>query len=250
MTDTVVHRGSCHCGAVRFEVDGPLDEVLDCNCTICTKKGFLHWIVPPTRFRLLSGELATYTFGTHTAKHTFCARCGMHPFYTPRSHPDHVDVNVRCLDDVDPRTIAAQPYDGRGDWEAARAALDRPAPAPACIDLREKLALFHDAWNPRVIAALNGQEVKLARLEGPFTLHAHAGADELFLVVQGRFRMELRDRAIDLTEGQMIVIPRGVEHRPVADEGECAVLLFEPAGVVNTGDAAAEARTRATLERI
>ncbi|MBL8716718.1 MAG: cupin domain-containing protein [Myxococcales bacterium] len=174
----------------------------------------------------------------------------MHPFYTPRSHPDHVDVNVRCLDDVDPRTIAAQPYDGRGDWEAARAALDRPAPAPACIDLREKLALFHDAWNPRVIAALNGQEVKLARLEGPFIWHAHAGADELFLVVQGRFRMELRDRAIDLTEGQMIVIPRGVEHRPVADEGECAVLLFEPAGVVNTGDAAAEARTRATLERI
>ena len=121
MTDTVVHRGSCHCGAVRFEVEGPLDEVLDCNCTICTKKGFLHWIVPPTRFRLLSGDLATYTFGTHTAKHTFCARCGMHPFYHPRSHPDGIDVNVRCLATA-PRSLKVIAFDGQ-NWEANAASL-------------------------------------------------------------------------------------------------------------------------------
>lgn len=129
-----LYTGGCHCGDVRFEVDGPLDgDVLDCNCSICRKKGFLHWIVPPTRFRLLtaassptssSTALTTYTFGTGTAKHTFCARCGIAPFYTPRSHPDHVDVNVRCLDDVDVGALIAAgvvvPYDGGGDWERAR----------------------------------------------------------------------------------------------------------------------------------
>ncbi|MDP2344329.1 MAG: GFA family protein [Deltaproteobacteria bacterium] len=121
--------GGCHCGDVRFEVDGPLDatsDVLECNCSICRKKGFLHWIVPPSRFRLLTprDRLSTYTFGTHTAKHTFCTRCGMHAFYTPRSHPDDVDVNVRCLDDVDPYTLPIRPFDGRADWEAARRKLD------------------------------------------------------------------------------------------------------------------------------
>lgn len=131
-----VYRGSCHCGDVRFEVDGPLEGVLDCNCSICTKKGFLHWIVPPQRFRLLTspstfcpsggpcGALTTWTFGTGVAKHTFCTRCGMHAFYTPRSHPDHVDVNVRCLDDVDVNALigsgAVAAFDGRNDWEGAR----------------------------------------------------------------------------------------------------------------------------------
>jgi hypothetical protein len=125
--------GGCHCGDVRFEVDGPIDDdVLDCNCSICSKKGFLHWIVPPARFRLLTSttKLTTWTFGTGTAKHTFCSRCGIHGFYTPRSHPDHVDVNVRCLDDVDLAALTIQPYDGRGDWQAARdrlaGASDRP----------------------------------------------------------------------------------------------------------------------------
>ncbi|MFO0547667.1 MAG: cupin domain-containing protein [Polyangiaceae bacterium] len=231
-----VHRGSCHCGDLRFEVDGEIEEVLDCNCTICTKKGFLHWIVPPSRFRLLTGAPATYTFGTHTARHTFCARCGLHPFYTPRSHPDHVDVNVRCLDDVDLQSIVVQPFDGRNDWEAARATLDRPRPTPERVDLRERLAEFHEAWSPRVVASLNGQEVKLARFSGPFVWHSHARVDELFLVLEGRFQMELRDRTIDLSEGQLLVVPRGVEHRPVAAEGQCAVLLFEPVGTVKTGD--------------
>lgn len=117
-----------------------------------------------------------------------------------------------------------------------RAALDQPRPAPEPVDLRAKLASFHETYRPHVVAALNGQEVKLARFAGPFVWHAHASVDELFLVVEGRFRMELRDRTVDLTEGQLLVIPRGVEHRPVADQGECAVLLFEPAGTVPTGD--------------
>ena len=105
-----------------------------------------------------------------------------------------------------------------------------------------KLASFSDLWSPKLVAALNGQEVKLARLSGPFVWHAHPEADELFYVLEGSFRMELRDasgseRAVTLSVGDMLVVPRGVEHRPVADAGPCAVMLFEPAGIVNTGNA-------------
>lgn len=120
------YTGGCHCGDVRFTVDGPLaEDVLDCNCSICRKKGFLHWIVPPERFHLLTPKdaLATYTFGTRVAQHTFCRRCGICAFYAPRSHPGHVDVNVRCLDDVDVGALDVVAYDGGGDWERARAAL-------------------------------------------------------------------------------------------------------------------------------
>ncbi len=98
----MIAEGGCHCGKVRFRVELDLSSpVHDCNCSICTKKGFLHIIVTKDKFALLSGEddLATYAFNTKTAKHTFCKTCGMHPFYTPRSHPDGVDVNARCLDD-------------------------------------------------------------------------------------------------------------------------------------------------------
>jgi hypothetical protein len=120
-------RGGCHCGAVRFEVDadiGGSDTVVSCNCSVCTMKGILHLIVPPARFRLLAGgdALSTYTFGTHTARHTFCRTCGIHPFYTPRSHPDAVDVNVRCLAGVDLEALTVTPFDGRR-WEEARATL-------------------------------------------------------------------------------------------------------------------------------
>lgn len=112
------YSGGCHCGDVRFEIDAELEGVLECNCSICTKKGFFHLIVPPERFFLLTPEenLATYTFGTHTAKHRFCKRCGIAPFYTPRSHPDQIDVNVRCLDDVDLSSLKVTPFDGRR-WE-------------------------------------------------------------------------------------------------------------------------------------
>jgi len=112
--------GGCHCGCVRFRVTADLSGVTDCNCSICTKKGFLHLIVPPDQFELLSGgdDLATYQFNTGTAKHTFCKHCGIHPFYSPRSDPDKIDVNVRCLDGVDLAEISPKPFDGR-NWEAA-----------------------------------------------------------------------------------------------------------------------------------
>lgn len=115
-----VWTGGCHCGDVRFEVDADLanEKLVDCNCSMCTKKGFVHLMVLPDRFRLLTpaSALTTYTFNTRIAKHTFCARCGMHPFYTPRSHPDHVDVNVRCLDGVDLASLAIEHFDG-AHWE-------------------------------------------------------------------------------------------------------------------------------------
>lgn len=110
------------------------------------------------------------------------------------------------------------------------------------IDLAEKLDLFTDHWSPRIVAALNGQEVKLAKFIGAFDWHRHTGEDELFLVLRGAFTMEFRDRSVELHEGQMLVVPRGVEHRPVA-ESECCVMLVEPAGLVNTGDAEVSERT-------
>lgn len=97
----MTHRGGCHCGAVRFEVDAPaVLDVLDCNCSICRMSGFLHLIVPASRFRLLQGAdvLSEYCFNTGVAKHRFCKRCGVKSFYRPRSHPDGFSVNARCLD--------------------------------------------------------------------------------------------------------------------------------------------------------
>lgn len=116
----VTHRGGCHCGAVRFEVDAPADLVVqDCNCSICRKAGFLHLIVPAARFRLLAGEsvLVDYRWNTGVARHRFCGVCGIKSFYVPRSNPDGIDVNVRCLDDGSVRTLVVEPFDGR-QWEA------------------------------------------------------------------------------------------------------------------------------------
>ena len=104
------------------------------------------------------------------------------------------------------------------------------------INLGACLRQFSEHWSPRIIASLNDQEVKLAKFQGAFDWHAHENEDELFLVLQGEFTMEFRDRSVILREGEMIVVPRGVEHRPVAEQ-ECHVLLFEPAGIINTGNA-------------
>jgi hypothetical protein len=111
--------GGCHCGRVRFRVRTASLEAIDCNCSICTKKGFLHLIVTKEAFELYSGEddLTTYTFNTGVAKHTFCRVCGIHAFYTPRSHPDSVDVNVRSLDDEAMSRFTVTPFDG-AEWEA------------------------------------------------------------------------------------------------------------------------------------
>jgi hypothetical protein len=113
-------QGGCHCGRVRFRVTGDLAQTTVCNCSICTKKGFLHLIVPPEQFELLSGadDLTTYQFNTKTAKHTFCRVCGIHAFYVPRSDPDKIDVNVRCLDGIDLASLSPKSFDGR-NWEAA-----------------------------------------------------------------------------------------------------------------------------------
>jgi hypothetical protein len=120
------YEGGCHCGRVRFRVTAELEGITECNCSICTKKGFLHLIVPPEQFELLSGAdaLAEYRFNTGTAQHLFCRFCGIHPFYVPRSDPDKIDVNLRCLEGVDLAAIEKQPFDGR-NWEQA---IEQPVP--------------------------------------------------------------------------------------------------------------------------
>jgi len=116
------------------------------------------------------------------------------------------------------------------------------------VNLNEKLALFSDHWNPRIVGELNGQHLKLVKFLGAFTWHQHASEDELFLVLHGRFRMEFRDHSVWVDEGEFLIVPRGVEHRPVADT-EVQVLLFEPATTLNTGDAGGPL-TRVALERL
>jgi hypothetical protein len=112
------YTGGCHCGRVRFRVTADLDRVTECNCSMCAKKGFLHLIVPPDRFELVSGkdDLSTYEFNTGIAKHRFCRVCGIHSFYVPRSDPDKIDVNARCLDGVDAASLRPSKFDGR-NWE-------------------------------------------------------------------------------------------------------------------------------------
>jgi len=114
----VIYQGSCHCRAITFEVEVPESIEADrCNCSICSKSGFLHLIVPLSKFKLLSGaqSISTYTFGSGIAKHTFCKSCGVKPFYTPRSNPDGIDINVNCID-IDPISINVTEFDGQ-NWE-------------------------------------------------------------------------------------------------------------------------------------
>lgn len=114
------------------------------------------------------------------------------------------------------------------------------------VNLAEKFSRFDDHWNPRIVGALNGQHVKVVKLLGPFDWHYHADEDELFLVVRGTLRMELRDGAVTIGAGEFYIVPRGVEHRPVADE-EVHVVLFEPASTSNTGNVVTE-KTRESLD--
>ncbi len=120
----MIYHGGCHCGRIQFEVEAPEDlEVEDCNCSLCRMSGFLHLIVPQSKFRLLKGmeSLATYTFNTGVAKHHFCKVCGVRSFYIPRSNPDGVDVNARCLS-TEPRSMKVVPFDGV-NWEASAPAI-------------------------------------------------------------------------------------------------------------------------------
>ena len=113
------HTGGCHCGRVCFEVDAPaIIDATECNCSICRKSGFLHLLVSVDEFRLLQGEdaLLTYTFNTGIAKHRFCKHCGVKSFYVPRSHPDGISVNVRCLDEETVEAVNITAFDGQ-NWE-------------------------------------------------------------------------------------------------------------------------------------
>ena len=115
----ITHTGGCHCGRVRFEVVAPAKlQVSECNCSICSKSGYLHLIVPADRFRLLTGSdtLTSYGFNTHTARHLFCSTCGIKSFYVPRSHPDGFSVNARCLDSGTVEEISIRQSNGR-EWE-------------------------------------------------------------------------------------------------------------------------------------
>jgi hypothetical protein len=112
------YRGSCHCGAIQFEVDAPEHiQAEECNCSICSKSGYLHLIIPLSKFKLLQGKdnISSYSFNTGVARHTFCKTCGVKPFYTPRSNTDGVDVNVRCLD-TQPAEVTINAFDGV-NWE-------------------------------------------------------------------------------------------------------------------------------------
>jgi hypothetical protein len=122
------HTGGCHCGRIRFQVIAPAHiDVSECNCSMCSKVGFLHLIVPAERFKLLSGgeALTTYTFNTGIAKHLFCSICGVKSFYVPRSHPDGISVNARCIDEGSVESMSVRPFDGR-DWEKGLAEYREP----------------------------------------------------------------------------------------------------------------------------
>lgn len=116
------------------------------------------------------------------------------------------------------------------------------------ININEKLSLFNDHWNPRIIGELNGQQIKAAKLKGEFFWHHHEQEDEMFLVVNGLLRMEFRDKVVNVKEGEFIIVPKGVEHKPVAEQ-EVSLLLFEPASTLNTGNIENE-RTKRVLQKI
>ncbi len=111
----MTYRGACHCGRVAFEVDGELTVAIDCNCSICTRSGFLHWRIEREQLRMLTpwDHLSTYIWGTGKARHYFCPVCGVAPLRVPRRNPAQFTVNIRCLEGVDPSTIAREPFDGR-----------------------------------------------------------------------------------------------------------------------------------------
>jgi ribosomal protein S18 acetylase RimI-like enzyme len=176
-TDT--YEGSCHCGRVRFRVTAPLTRIVRCNCSICTKKGFLHLIVPPDRFELLAGEddLTEYRFNTGLARHRFCRRCGIHPFYVPRSDPDKIDVNVRCLDDagVDVERLPVDAFDG-ANWEQAIGTASWQRERDADVEIRRE-ALTADVAGG-LIAALNAELAQMYPEEGACHFRLDAGEVE------------------------------------------------------------------------
>jgi len=259
--------GGCLCGAVRYEVDGPFLRAGHCHCSRCRKHSgaavSTQARVRRERFRLLRGAERVRVFQpAGGAVKAFCEVCGSSLF--GGTWPEGEDVSIRMGSfDGDPG-IRPQYHtfvDSRAPWDeitdslprhpegwSAAAALPPPSAPLRKVSLAEKLALFDDAWNPRIVAGLNGQHVKLARLRGSFVWHRHEAEDEMFLVLSGTLRMDLRTGPIAIEPGEFLVVPRGVEHCPVAD-AEVEVLLFEPASTLNTGDVV-DPRTRTRLEWI
>jgi mannose-6-phosphate isomerase-like protein (cupin superfamily) len=119
---------------------------------------------------------------------------------------------------------------------------------PNKVTIEEKLSLFSDYWNPRIIGELNGQHIKIAKLKGEFVWHKHDNEDEMFLIVKGKLKIEFRDKTVELNQNEFIIVPKGVEHKPVADE-EVEIMLFEPITTLNTGNTESEL-TRTTLEKL
>jgi ribosomal protein S18 acetylase RimI-like enzyme len=168
-----IYQGRCHCGRVRFRVTAELTRVVLCNCSICTKKGFLHLIVPPDQFELLAGadDLTEYRFNTGLARHSFCRHCGVHPFYVPRSDPDKIDVNVRCLDGVDAERLPTDAFDG-ANWEQAigtaswrsKSESARERDGGAEVEIRRE-AITSDVAG-QLIAALNAELTQLYPEDG------------------------------------------------------------------------------------
>ena len=123
MTDTMPYEGACHCGALQFRlITRPPSALLRCNCSICELEDFLHWIMPLSHFEWISGEASTYRFGSGVARHTFCPTCGVKPFYFPRSNPDGVSINARCVPGLNWRAIPVGEFDGQ-HWEQNAATL-------------------------------------------------------------------------------------------------------------------------------
>jgi mannose-6-phosphate isomerase-like protein (cupin superfamily) len=116
------------------------------------------------------------------------------------------------------------------------------------VNIEEKLSLFHDHWNPRIVGELNGQHVKLVKLQGEFVWHKHDNEDELFYVIKGFLKMQFRDSTVEIKENEFLIVPRGIEHKPVADN-EVSIMLFEPTSTLNTGDTKGDL-TREILEAI
>jgi predicted GNAT superfamily acetyltransferase len=180
----VTHRGGCHCGAVAFEVDAPPEiDVVECNCSICAPNAYRHLIVPREQFRLLRGEeaLSTYTFGTHTARHHFCRICGVKSFYVPRSHPDGVSVNPRCLAPGTVQSVRVRDFDG-ANWEQARASLDHPAAGDAGgialattdAEISACFPVMHEL-RPHLVASEFVARVRRQQRDG-YQVAAHSGA--------------------------------------------------------------------------
>jgi mannose-6-phosphate isomerase-like protein (cupin superfamily) len=272
--------GGCHCGLLRLEFLAsavPAQLVpRACDCTFCRAHG-ASWVSDPAGALAITearaGALREYRQGSGAARFLLCGECGVLVAVAYRHAGGlHGAVNAGCLDarDAVAPAVAASPQALAPEDKLARwlalwipgvsivraddpAAPDRQAtgidaPATQAPEPRAIAAALPELWSPRVIGEVDDAYIKVARVQGSFGWHHHAGEDELFYVLAGRLRMELRDRVVELGEGGMFIVPRGVEHNPVA-ERECLVMLVERKSTLHTGNVVNE-RTRSIEEQL